>query len=316
MACTSGMKTVCCSVLFVCALFIALLNKTRVHWPWPLVTLKVHEAVENKQTLRVVFFTGQKGQGKLTLPELKYRNLWDSIGCGGSQKCEIAYVEHMRAKFGSAWEYEEIDVARFLQKEFPMHSMVDAKYGDTWRTGKLLMTVPNMDDEVLTMSAEPKWILKCKHTQEVFVSKHIRHATEGIYHLMDNGDHDALKKTFQSAIPSGIQAELPFRSRLPHGTPSIAFNLKAERIETVQVLRDKVLSGELNLNMRQSLAQDPYASVDIEVDQSEFLEAYERSLQRLSKLTDHQREKLAELMETNQNLHLTAPAGGARHSLQ
>ena len=294
----------------VCALLVNLLNKTRVHWPWPLVTLKVHEAVEKKQTLKVVFFPGQKGQGKLTFPELKYRNLWDSIGCGGSQKCEIAYVEHMRAQFGSAWEYEEIDVARFLEKEFPMHSVVDAKYGDTWRRGRLLMTVPSFDDHVLTKSAESKWIVKCKETQQIFVSRHIRHATDAIYNLMDNGGHDALKNALQSAIPKKNQAELPFRSRLPHGTPSIAFNVKAEEIETVQVLRDKVLSGELNLKMRQSLAQDPHASADIEVDQSEFLEAYERSLQRLSKLTDHQQEKLAELKEPNQDLHLTAPAGG------
>lgn len=134
--------------------------------------------------------------------------------------------------------------------------------------------------------------------------------------LDDNGGHDALKKALQSAIPKNIQAELPFRSRLPRGAPSIAFNVKAEEIETVQVLRDKVLSGELNLSMRQSLAQDPHASADIEVDQSEFLEAYERSLQRLSKLTDHQQEKLAELKEPNQDLHLTAPAGGGKHSLR
>ena len=60
------------------------------------------------------------------LRELKYRDLWDGVGCGGSQKCEIAYVEHMRAEHGSAWDYEEIDVTRFLEKEFPVPSMVDA----------------------------------------------------------------------------------------------------------------------------------------------------------------------------------------------
>ena len=299
MACTSGMKTVC-----VCALFVNLLNKTRVHWPRPLVTLKVHEAVEKKQTLRVVFFPGQKGQGKLMLRELKYRDLWDGVGCGGSQKCEIAYVEQMRAEHGSAWDYEEIDVTRFLEKEFPVHSTVDAKHGNRWRTGVLLMTVPSFDHDVVTRSAELKWIVQCKETQQIFVLRHIRHATEAIHNLLDTGRHDFLKKALQSAIPQGIQAELPYQTRLPHGTPSIAFNVKTDKIEIAQMLRDQVLSGELNLNMKQALAQDPHARSEIHVDQSEFLDSYDRSLQRLSKLTQHQEEKLKELKQLdNQNLH-------------
>ena len=272
----------------------------------------MHEAVEKKQTLRVVFFPGQKGQGKLMLRELKYKDLWDGVGCGGSQKCEIAYVEHMRAKHGSAWDYEEIDVTRFLEKEFPVHSMVNAKHGNRWRTGVLLMTVPSFDDDVVTRSAELKWIVQCKETQQIFVSRHIRHAREAIHNLLDTGRHDFLKKALQSAIPKGIQAELPYQTRLPHGTPSIAFNVKTDKIEIAQMLRDQVLSGELNLNMKQALAQDPHARSEIHVDQSEFLDSYDRSLQRLSKLTQHQEEKLKELKQLdNQNLHLTAPSSGA-----
>ena len=272
----------------------------------------MHEAVEKKQTLRVVFFPGQKGQGKLMLRELKYRDLWDGVGCGGSQKCEIAYVEHMRAEHGSAWDYEEIDVTRFLEKEFPVHSMVDAKHGNRWRTGVLLMTVPSFDDDVVTRSAELKWIVQCEETQQIFVSRHIRHATEAIHNLLDTGRHDFLK-ALQSAIPKGIQAELPYQTRLPHGTPSIAFNVKTDKIEIAQMLRDQVLSGELNLNMKQALAQDPHARSEIHVDQSEFLDSYDRSLQRLSKLTQHQEEKLKELKQLdNQDLHLTAPAGAGK----
>ena len=238
------------------------------------------------------------------LRELKYRDLWDGVGCGGSQKCEIAYEEHKRAEHGSAWDYEEIDVTRFLEKEFPVHSTVDAKHGNRWRTGVLLMTVPSFDHDVVTRSAELKWIVQCKETQQIFVSRHIRHATEAIHNLLDTGRHDFLKKALQSAIPQGIQAELPYQTRLPHGTPSIAFNVKTDKIEIAQMLRDQVLSGELNLNMKQALAQDPHARSEIHVDQSEFLDSYDRSLQRLSKLTQHQEEKLKELKQLdNQNLH-------------
>ena len=49
------------------------------------------------------------------------------------------------------------------------------------------------------------------------------------------------------------------------------------------------------------------------MDQSEFLDSYDRSLQRLSKLTQHQEKKLKELKQSdNQDLHLTAPAGSGK----
>jgi hypothetical protein len=53
---------------------------------------KVEEAVRQEQTLKVVFFPGQVGQGKVAWKDLAtVPDLWDGIGCGGSQKCEVAY---------------------------------------------------------------------------------------------------------------------------------------------------------------------------------------------------------------------------------
>lgn len=49
--------------------------------------------MELGQRLKVVFFPGEVGEGKLTMSELSTGNLWDGLGCGGSQKCEIATVE-------------------------------------------------------------------------------------------------------------------------------------------------------------------------------------------------------------------------------
>ena len=58
---------------------------------------KVEEAVRQKQTLKVVFFPGQVGQGKVAWKDLAtVPVLWDGIGCGGSQKCELAYLDMMQ----------------------------------------------------------------------------------------------------------------------------------------------------------------------------------------------------------------------------
>lgn len=54
---------------------------------------KVEEAVRKGQTLRVVFFPGQCGEGTVSMGELPKADLWDGIGCGGSQKCEIATLK-------------------------------------------------------------------------------------------------------------------------------------------------------------------------------------------------------------------------------
>ena len=56
---------------------------------------KVSEAVSRNQKLKAVFFPGQLGLGKVSMPELSHEmvNLWDGIGLGGSQKCEIATAD-------------------------------------------------------------------------------------------------------------------------------------------------------------------------------------------------------------------------------
>ena len=59
---------------------------------------RVMEAVEKKQRLKIVYFPGQVGKGKLTMEQLADADLWDGTGCGGSQKCEIATVDLMKQK--------------------------------------------------------------------------------------------------------------------------------------------------------------------------------------------------------------------------
>ena len=92
---------------------------------------QVEKAVSLGQRLKVVFFPGEVGQGIVGWDELKHVDLWDGKGCGGSQKCEIAYLDKKRKEMldkgedGKPWEYDCIDVTHFLKEEFKVGTHVD-----------------------------------------------------------------------------------------------------------------------------------------------------------------------------------------------
>ncbi|CAL1151546.1 unnamed protein product [Cladocopium goreaui] len=106
----------------------------------------VEEAVKLKQRLKVVFFPGQVGQGKVAWEDLRHElDLWDDIGCEGDQKCEIAYLDKMWKEKGDDWAYDSVDVTDFLKDEFKVGGDVDAFDGQQWWNGTLLgvpKTVP------------------------------------------------------------------------------------------------------------------------------------------------------------------------------
>ncbi|CAE7280700.1 unnamed protein product, partial [Symbiodinium pilosum] len=61
---------------------------------WYVVWLEhVEEAVQRKQRLKVVFFPNEVDKGFVPMKDLRTANLWDGVGCGGSQKCEIATLK-------------------------------------------------------------------------------------------------------------------------------------------------------------------------------------------------------------------------------
>jgi len=76
----------------------------------------IKEAVENEQQLVVYYFEGEVGQGKLAWANLckPDANLWDGGGLGGSQKCEVAYLDMMR-QTDSRYNYVEEDVGEFIR---------------------------------------------------------------------------------------------------------------------------------------------------------------------------------------------------------
>ena len=54
---------------------------------------RVREAVQRGQRLKVVFFPGEVMQGKVDMDALATADLWDGVGLGTSQKCEVATLE-------------------------------------------------------------------------------------------------------------------------------------------------------------------------------------------------------------------------------
>ena len=60
------------------------------------------------KSLNVVFFPGQVRQGKVDWKDLPKEDLWNGVGCGGSQKSEIAYLDM------KGWDYVETDCYHFF----------------------------------------------------------------------------------------------------------------------------------------------------------------------------------------------------------
>ena len=54
---------------------------------------RVREAVQRGQRLKVVFFPGEVMKGRVDMDALATDDLWDGVGLGTSQKCEVATLE-------------------------------------------------------------------------------------------------------------------------------------------------------------------------------------------------------------------------------
>eukprot|EP00435_Cladocopium_sp_Y103_P040422 s442_g11.t1 len=57
---------------------------------------RVREAVQRGQRLKVVFFPGEAMEGRVDMDALATADLWNGVGLGTSQKCEVATLEAMR----------------------------------------------------------------------------------------------------------------------------------------------------------------------------------------------------------------------------
>ncbi|CAE7244667.1 unnamed protein product [Symbiodinium sp. CCMP2592] len=265
-------------------------------------------AVEKKQRLKAVFFPRQVGEGVPSMEELPQVDLWNGVGCGGSQKSELATANFMRKHF-PGWDYEEVDVTRFLKHEFPPGAHVDALHGSRWRKG---LVVDQMEKATTTQSGaqstELYWKIRCDDSREIFEAKEVHHRDLAVETLLDShGDflHGALRQCLMD-----IKILQTDASRLRTGTPALSVRIEMNSIHSLHGLRDRVLSGAFDQSVNEGLAAMA-PEYKIKFDKSRFFELYEDSLLGLEKLTYHQQVKLKE-MEGLNDVHLSAPAGAGK----
>ena len=200
--------------------------------PWGCLWFKVWMgngtyATEKKQKLQVVYFAGQRGEGKVEWEQLPTADLWDGHGLGGSQKAEVAYLDKMRQK-DPAWDYEEIDVARFLQSEFQLGKDVDAFDHERcqWRRGWLVQ-VPDMSE-----NDELTWMVQCHEEQQRFKSAHVRHTTDPIHKLVTSvAEQRFLQGILKQALPGNVRVVLVSETRLLNGDAALAVDVHVPHVK-------------------------------------------------------------------------------------
>ena len=282
---------------------------------------RVHKAVAFGQTLKVVFFPGQMGMGKVAWDDLSRLDvdLWDGVGCGGSQKCEIAYLNKMRDQNpGKGWEYKGDDVIIYLKEEFKPGKLVLAWDRDKWRRGTLL-SGPMLQEQQCTKSGKSKmeWIAPCKveclETKKAFSSERLWPANGPyeIWRLLDTVGKGVFCAILKENLPEGTELGEDEEFTFPDGTPSIQFAMKDPTIKGMQKLRNQILNNEFENDINKELVSKKYGCLQVQVDKTYFCIQYEKKLLRFRKPTEHQRKMLKEVNRSS-NIHISAIAGAGK----
>ena len=277
---------------------------------------RVKTAVDLGQKLKVVFFPGHVGCGKVPWAMLPKVNLWDGIGCGGSQKGEIAKLDEMRRTDCSGrWDYDEVDVTEFLAEQFKPGDIVDAFDPDqnSFVTAELLQT-PVSDSKNHHDHHDMKWQVMCNKTGKHFETKRLRHATffwealalgriwKGIFEEDRRGRNETPCKVCTRVAASERYA-------------CLAVDFDLQTIQEKHQLRDAVLSDDITFLLNNALEKRGITE-ELAVDNTSFFNQYAASLLSSSQLTNHQAEKLEELSRyLHEDVHLSAPAGAGKSFL-
>ena len=162
----------------------------------------VTKAVELGQQLNVVFFPGQVGQGKVAWKDLPKENLWNGIGCGGSQKSEIAYLDM------KGFPYVETDATSFLCHEFQSGTEVIATpLNGKWQKGTIVSPPQGPD-------------MMCS-VQCTFETATVRHGNTIRKRLEAIGEYPFLQMV-ENTLPEGVKlvGSRPQESILQNGEVS------------------------------------------------------------------------------------------------
>ncbi|CAE7244678.1 unnamed protein product [Symbiodinium sp. CCMP2592] len=272
-------------------------------------------AVEKKQRLKAVFFPRQVGYGIPSMEDLSDRevDLWDGVGCGGSQKSELATANLMQ-KQSPGWDYEKVDVTAFLKDQFPPGAQVDALHETEadvrWRKG---IVVKQMEKVTKTESGDESteffWQIKSDDDSgEMFEASQVRLLNVAVEQLLHRWG-DVLEPALRRCLVD-MELRRPSACRLRSGTPALSIGIQISNVEALLSLRDRVLSGDFDRSVNEGLASGA-PEFKVKFDRSRLFELYEDSLLGLKELTEHQQVKLKE-MEGLGDVHLSAPAGAGK----
>ena len=272
---------------------------------------RVEEAVRLKQNLKVVYFPFQVGLGKVQWKDLPTANLWDGVGCGGSQKCEIAYLEKMKQEHpDEGWDYCGIDVVSFLSGEFRPQQEVNALDGSQWRRAKIMPWPKPSAEDPAKMEERVKYRVCCQKTGKEFTTDRVQHADSMQTFLCEVGE-DHFLDMLKQILPKNIKLVKHHDVILNSGKTSLAVDLEIQTVEAMQELRNAVLSENVEVAMNHGLSYQ----WQLCIDKTCFCQSYERQLLRSGKLTNHQEEKFQEIKQAQRSsstVHLSAVAGAGK----
>ena len=158
----------------------------------------VDSAVKLNQKLIVVYFAGQVGKGKVDWEDLPKADLWNGKGCGGSQKCEIAYLE----KRGFA--YTETDVLHFLRQEFQCGKDVIALDGQTWTRGTIVQPPRFHPHSESSVAQKEQYIVRCRETGLLFGTDRVRHG-DRVHKLLGAVGEFKFLMMIANSLPEGVE---------------------------------------------------------------------------------------------------------------
>eukprot|EP00438_Fugacium_kawagutii_P009569 Skav212726 [mRNA] locus=scaffold1734:193595:195601:- [translate_table: standard] len=212
-------------------------------------------------------------------------------------------------KMDHRWQYDAVDVMKFLQEQFKTGDLVEALDPDSqrWRVGRILQISHRGTEKDRRLT----WTLRCNWLKSKFHSEHVRpiEHTDCFATLFESLNNAQIKESLEKAVNLELQFMTEHEAPPRNMKASIAVKVTLKNIQDAHSLRDGVLSGELDMVMLNGAS----TSWEVGVEKTRFLEFYEHQLRSLTDLTEHQRIKFQELTQAhNDTLHLSAAAGSGK----
>ena len=136
----------------------------------------------------------------------------------------------------------------------------------------------------------------------LFVTDRVRHA-DFIQTMLAEVGREKFMGLVKDSLPTEVAIVKDQEFVFPDGSPSLAIRLRIQHIELLQYMRYLVLSNDLEIKINKALTK-----WQVRVDKTFFCKAFEDELVNLSDLTDHQKQKLADIKELmkHRDVHLSA----------